>query len=230
MTTGIIRAGFVTLTLLLLAGCTTTHRWQQQLTLVFATPDGEVRASVVHSVSVNIGWKITRALIGDYGRLAEIDGEALIVDLGRGNVVFALIPSAFLAERAGLLRYQGGMGRWVRRLPDIEPVLITENMSLHGDIRPTLVRFRDLSDPSTLEVVDPDDLEARFGPGYALKSITLAGVDAPRTQGRIKTVLPWLKELGRTRFYLVETPEGLAPPWPKRYTIGPALFDTELTD
>lgn len=196
--------------------------------MVFATPDGEVRASVVHSMSVRLSWKITQMIIGDYGRITDIRGEALVADLGRGNVLFALIPSAFLAEQAGLVRYDGSMNHWVRRLPDREPIVLEKNASRYGDIRPTLVMFRDLSDPNSLEIVDPDDLEAIFGPGYVLKSISFAGVDAPRTEGRIKTMLPWLEEHGQTRFYLVDPPEDLAQPFPKRYRIRPASFDTEL--
>lgn len=196
--------------------------------MVFSTPDGEVRASVVHSMSVNIGWKITQMIIGDHGRIADIKGEALVVDLGRGNVLFALIPSAFLAEEAGLVRYGSRMSHWLRRLPDMEPIVLEKNTSPYGDIRPRLVKFTDLSDPNSLEIVDPDDLEATFGPGYVLKSISLAGVEAQRTEGRVKTMLPWLEEHGQTRFYLVTRPEDLAQPFPARYTIRPASFDTEL--
>ncbi len=228
MTIRIIRALMATLTLLLLSGCSTTHHWQQQLTLVFATPDGEMRASVVHSMSVNIGWQITQMIIGDQGRIANIKGEALVADLGGGNVLFALIPSAFLAEQTGLLPYRNGMGHWIRRLPDQPPIVLTQHTGPGGDIRPTLVTFADLSDPNTLKIVDPDDLQATFGPGYALKTVTLTGTDAPRTQIGLKTLLPWLKARGRTHMYVVDRPNELAPPYPRRYSIRPASFDTEL--
>lgn len=222
-----IRVWIAALTLLLLAGCTTTHRWNQEIAMFFTTPNGEVRASVVHSMSVRIDWKLTKMLIGDYGRIARIKGEALVADLGDGNVLFALRPGAFFAERAGLLRYRNGMGRSIRRLQDKDPVVITGNTRSYGDIRPWLVTFGDLSDPTSLEIVDPDDLEAVFGPGYALKSITLAGVDAPRTQGRIETVLPLLEEWSRTSYAFGKTPKGLNPV-PKKYMVGPKMFDSEL--
>ena len=193
--------------------------------MVFATPDGEVHASVVHSMSVRLSWKITQMIIGDYGRIADITGEALVADLGRGNVLFALMPSAFLSEEAGFVHYRRGMGR---RLADRDPIVLTKNMSSFGDIRPTFVRFRDLADPNTLKVVDPDDLEARFGAGYAVKSMTLSLVDAPRTEGRVKMVLPWLEDLGRRQFYILEHPEGLGTPLPRKYTISPTAFDAEL--
>jgi len=54
MTLRTMRAWIATALLLLLAGCTTTHRWNQELAMVFATPNGDVRASVVHSMSVGI--------------------------------------------------------------------------------------------------------------------------------------------------------------------------------
>jgi len=166
-------------------------------------------------------------LISSGSRIAKIKGEALVADLGDGNVLFALRPSAFLAERAGLLRYRNGMGRSIRRLQDKDPVVITSTSRYNGDIRPTLVTFGDFSDPLSLVIVDPDDLEATFGPGYALKSITLAGVDAPRTQGRVETVLPLLKEWGQTSYVFGRPPKDLNPV-PKRYTLGPISFDSEL--
>jgi hypothetical protein len=34
--------------------------------------------------------------------------------------------------------------------------------------RPLLVTFADINDPASVQRVDPDDLAASFGPGYAL--------------------------------------------------------------
>jgi hypothetical protein len=55
-----------------------------------------------------------------------------------------------------------------------------------------LVRFRDPSDPTRVELVDPLDLAASFGPGVILKSAFAEITGDPITQG-IEDRLPWLK-------------------------------------
>lgn len=58
-----------------------------------------------------------------------------------------------------------------------------------SDNYPYFVRFRDIRDPRTVELVDPDNLAATFGPGYRLKSLTVQFTDAPVTTG-IESRLP----------------------------------------
>jgi hypothetical protein len=48
---------------------------------------------------------------------------------------------------------------------------------------PLLVVFRDIGDPSSVERVEPTDLAAAFGPGYALRRITVQVTDAEVTTG-----------------------------------------------
>ena len=60
-------------------------------------------------------------------------------------------------------------------------------------VLPTTVTFADLTDPTTMTLVDPRDLAASFGPGYALKSATIEITDEPASRG-IETILPWLKD------------------------------------
>lgn len=56
-----------------------------------------------------------------------------------------------------------------------------------------LVRFRDILDPMTVEEVDPSDLAASFGPGNALRRITVEIIKDPLTR-TIGERLPWLGE------------------------------------
>ena len=55
-----------------------------------------------------------------------------------------------------------------------------------------LVTFGDLDDPTSVAEVDPDDLAASFGEGYALKRITVQITDDPVTTG-IEQRLGWLR-------------------------------------
>ena len=65
---------------------------------------------------------------------------------------------------------------------------------LIGDY-PELVRFRDIRDPKTVELVDPNDLAKSFGAGVKLRRIMLTVVDGPVTVG-IEQRLPWLVRYG----------------------------------
>jgi hypothetical protein len=56
---------------------------------------------------------------------------------------------------------------------------------------PTLVRFRDINDPRTIDVVDPADLTASFGPNIRLKSVTVQITDKPVTYTNIDQILPY---------------------------------------
>ena len=57
-----------------------------------------------------------------------------------------------------------------------------------------LLRFRDITDPATVELVDPDNLSASFGKGYTLKRVTYQVTNDPVTKGMDER-LPWLDEL-----------------------------------
>ena len=56
---------------------------------------------------------------------------------------------------------------------------------------PMLVRFRDPSDPTSVERVDPADLAASFEPGVKSDRMIIEITDASVTKG-IETALPWL--------------------------------------
>ena len=54
-----------------------------------------------------------------------------------------------------------------------------------------LVTFGDLSDPTSVEEIDPDDLAATFGEGVRLRRMTVQMTDDPVTSG-IEQRLGWL--------------------------------------
>ena len=63
--------------------------------------------------------------------------------------------------------------------------------SRRGDRLPMLVRFADIADPKTVERVDPENLAASFGAGYALQRVVVEETDDPVTSG-IEKRLRWL--------------------------------------
>ena len=71
---------------------------------------------------------------------------------------------------------------------------------------PMLVRFRDPSDPASVERVDPSDLAASFGAGVKFERMSIEITDAPVTTG-IEAVLPWLARGESQR--LIPPPPGI---------------------
>ncbi|NMW31962.1 hypothetical protein HKD42_07810, partial [Altererythrobacter sp. RZ02] len=91
--------------------------------------------------------------------------------------------------------YEARFEDMLRRTREIELPRYFRN---RGHIRnrsayPMLVTFGDLSDPTSVAQVDPDDLAASFGTGTTLKRITVQMTDDPVTTG-IEQRLGWLPD------------------------------------
>lgn len=163
--------------------------WNQRLTLVVETPQGEVRGSAVTEVSVTCfagGEPIS-------GREVSYDltGEAAVVEVLPGRYLFALISgSEELFAAAAKERFKGmRRGQWLFLIPgQTEPVTLT------GDLIPMLVAFDDITKPETVRRVNPKDLVAVFGEGVRLKAMTLEITEEAVTEGRVEGVLGWLDD------------------------------------
>ncbi|PIX64887.1 MAG: hypothetical protein COZ43_10625 [Sphingomonadales bacterium CG_4_10_14_3_um_filter_58_15] len=57
---------------------------------------------------------------------------------------------------------------------------------------PRFVYFDDELEPNSVQIVDPGDLEARFGEGYSLKQISVQMIEEP-ISSKIQEKLTWLK-------------------------------------
>ena len=164
--------------------------------------DGETRSGA--SV-VQVRWEdTTRLPLPNTGVGNHVTGEAVVVDLGKGRYLFALLtgvsPDAlvlygFDTQFRPLIhegtKYPSVMA-YVRHLNRVKP-----KTQLPSAKSPLLVTFDDIADPKTVKHVDPDDLAASFGPGVALKSVTLEITDEKVTEGRIEQVLGWFGD-GKT--------------------------------
>jgi hypothetical protein len=136
----------------------------------------------------------------------EVHGEAVVVDLGSRGLLFALLT--------GPARYDHGHHL---RVDPTDPAAILSNFhftgregitheSLDGLSRrrdvidvpfsdlPELVRFGDIRNPGSMDQVNPDELDVKFGPGVKLVRATLAITNAPISSG-IETRLTWLNGL-----------------------------------
>ncbi|MEM7461740.1 MAG: hypothetical protein AAF362_03590 [Pseudomonadota bacterium] len=167
------------LSCLLLAGCwNDSWSWNQKLTVKVETPDGPVQGAAVNQVT----WGEVNSV---HNYPASYQGEAVVVDLGNGRYLFALIgePTKFLAFET----FNGG--------PGIGEEVFAEMAQFRGtnpvppEHYPLLVTFTDINDPKTVKKVDPNNLAATFGSGFALESIMLEITDEPVTKGGVEEVL-----------------------------------------
>ncbi len=190
--TRFLRWGLVlVMAVVLIGGCSDDrYSWNQKLTVTVQTPEGEksgsavVQAKTVHAYLLGAGESY----------LIRIRGEATVVDLGGGKYLFALLQNKtenlanYVFTRAGKLK--ANKNAWAqlssRKLRGAEAPVDPE-------LYPMLVTFGDVARPESVMQVDPANLAASFGPGYALKAITLTITDEPVTKGNVVTALPWIK-------------------------------------
>ena len=143
--------------------------------------------------------------IGGYG--GEFKGEAVVVDLGQKGVLFALLKGdptrtenygssepLFIALRA--FAKSGNVIDNMRQLNKDKP-----ETNLDFDLVPMLVRFRDINDPKTVELVDPNDLEKTFGKGVKLTSATIKITDEKITTIVNKYMPPFDEKTGYLEWF-----------------------------
>lgn len=220
--------------MLVLPGCREEEfDWRQKITVTVETPAGEVSGSAVQALHV------TKALKGYAGQPAGshtvLQGEAVVVEVVPGRWLFLLLegPDVWLLPslvRPGLGEYAGYGLRTIEVLRAAGAQPVGTVLPIPPDGLPLMVTFGDVADPKTVRRLEPTDLAASFGPGVALKSVTLEITDEPVTVGRVEGVLGWLETVGRERGTLIPNPPILSTDLtdPQIQLLSPSAFSTEL--
>jgi hypothetical protein len=189
---------------------TTTFRYK--LTAEVMTPQGLKTGSSVIEASYSSVNPLPNP-----GRWAadDLTGEAVYVDLGQGKNLFVLLTDRLSGrfdrdsnDRGGGTVYNGALKPLslpirvfdLERMPGEERVMarqareyLNQPARLVDPINlPTLVTFRDIGDPNSVEVVQPESLSKSLGEGYELVKATLQITDEMPVE-RIEGILPWLK-------------------------------------
>jgi hypothetical protein len=181
-----------------------TTTWNQRLTLVIETPQGEVRGSAVTRVT-KTETSGSLVLPEARGVRSKVTGEAVVVEVAPGKFLFALLSGSNEEKRDAThwvdFAYQlreaeshGGAMMKLRTQPYDTPV------PLPPEAWPMLVTFDDITKPETVREVDPNDLAAVFGKGVRLQAVMLEITDEAVTEGRVVPVLRWLNTIGSNRF------------------------------
>ncbi|MFC6488547.1 hypothetical protein [Nitratireductor sp. GCM10026969] len=180
-------------------GCLESYSWHQKVTIEVETPEGTKTGSSV----VAVKWKEN----GELGRLngpaylSNVTGEAPFVEVKPGTYLFAILRgAAFLAPCTFVggapISSHGGLlvnyGLIAQTGPELERS--HETRTVPEECMPMLVTFEDVNDPASVKRVDPEDLSATFGQGYALRRITVGTTEEEVTSGNIELVLRWLGE------------------------------------
>ena len=202
---------------LVLAGCQgVTHAEfepiRYRLTATVETSEGVRTGSSV----IEVNWAMSRTSPPLGGSGYTVEGEAAAVDLPGGQTLFVLLRSAEEVDWAAWVIKRiptAGMAEQAKPTPSdrAEQIasekryldLVRADRAVHavwkpepphnlpGLSVPSLVRFRDIADPKSVEQVDPANLAKSFGPGVRLKSLTVQVTDEPVTVG-IEKKLAWL--------------------------------------
>jgi hypothetical protein len=183
-----------------LAGCGWNDSyWRQKITVSVNTPAGVAEGSAVTSIE----WSENRVFKDGARWHLDYTGEAVVVNIGDGKHLFALLRSARAAHgysddigrmgpiSLGMTINQGGTFKKHIGKIDIKP-----------ELYPMLVAFGDLKDPASVFEVKPGELDKHFGVGVSLASITLEITNEPVTEGKLASVLPWLNEYDQKEYRL----------------------------
>ena len=176
------------LSLLTLTGCGERHAWRQKIILEVETPQGLVSGGSVVEISVSHFGGLERAMSSNEMSSSR-RGEASFVEIAPGRYMFALTleQGAGHAEKLFRLSREEESSAVSARLEAAR-----ETRTLSPDLYPRLVTFSDVNDPKSVKLVDPANLAAAFGPGFALKSVKLELTDEKVKEGVIERILVWL--------------------------------------
>ena len=213
-----INRGVLLMAALVLSGCDDIWWLRYRLTVAVETPAGLRTGSAVHSAKLRTAEKsdLIPALAGGRGWHAGYGGEAVVVDVrpdappGEPRYLFAL-----QTEVRGLNRFGRRGENLLRTLTDwdvlkrscdtsrkpavqcqaevVTQMPVGTSGTVPREALPFFVTFRDLSDPRSVERVDPDDLAATFGPGVRLADVTVTLSDEEVTRGTVFRLLPWIE-------------------------------------
>ncbi len=177
-----------------------------RMTVDVETPEGVRSGSSVLESNITGGTSFGDAS----GIQFDLSGEAVAVPLPNDKVLFALLRPVEGGDagiyHANLMQSAAcgegrpsaqpdpalcGSAQWETFRPWArEQVLAAE---LYPSMYPMLVTVRDLTDPTSVQAANPGDFASVFGPGYALRRITVRVTDEEVTTG-IERRLAWLHD------------------------------------
>ncbi len=151
------------------------------------TPSGPISGAAVTDVQIRLVSDFFKGDIG--GAKPGFHGEAVVVELPDGRLLFALLDGAtgWVVNELYDQGVDGGVPELSRAFKSMDAPL-----KLSPKYYPLMVTFGDLSDPASVMRVDPADLALSFGAGFGLREITLEVTDDAVTEGVVEGVFDYL--------------------------------------
>ena len=171
------------------AGVVSSGTWRYRITVEIETPEGVKTGNAVHEVS-NSASSVKILDLPEVGNPPEFRGEAVVIDLGKRGVLFAILPTN---------PYQ----MFYNTFPNPDGASTPEGINYYNRLKkgnrralaskdyPMFVVFRDMSDPMSVQEVDPHNLAKTFGEGVNLQDIIIQITHDPATW-QIEKYLSWL--------------------------------------
>ena len=198
-----------------------------RLTAEVETPEGvRTGSSVIETI-----WD--RGISG-----ATVKGEAVAVDLPNGQTLFILLRTASNPDWAGGVpgldppddakpptnadEREAEAGRqvaWIRANRDVHYLWGGNVPEERAQYLPYMVRFKDMKNPESVAMVAPNNLAEAFGPGYALKSLTVRITNDPVSMG-IEKRLGWLGSYPEPRLQMIPVGGVIRPTVAQRLSHG----------
>lgn len=163
-----------------------------RLTLTVDTPQGPKTASVVQREQYSYSHVPSYAGGGHYW---DTTGEALVLNLGEGRYIFALLPKTVAARS---FNDADRLANWRNSTFGFYHAFLGLKFFTKGAVpvsessMPMLVSFTDINDPATVFLVSPDDIAASLGEEFALQGMDVEITWSAMTEGVVEQVLGWL--------------------------------------
>ena len=204
--------------------------WNQRLTVVLDTPQGQVSGSAVTKVSNRLDDGLLQ-LPQTAGIRTTLHGEAVVLEVMPGRYLFVLLDGAETwAMRAFRLNQISAKDRTNRAvLARLRDLPLDVGADLPPDAYPMFVTFTDITKPETVQRVDLNKLSDYFGTDVKIASVSLEITSEKVTAGRVETVLDWLKDywpnnLNGESLFMLADPKNP----PARY-LSANSFSTEIS-
>lgn len=195
-----------------------------RLTLEAVTPDGPKTGSGVIQVSYGSEFNVNG---GGRKGVMLVTGEAVPIDLGNEKILFVTLTRRSSGRENGdpatlsyaqdavwlpirVFNFDWRWGEEYNLAKQANAAKAIGPKEFPFQALPTIVTFKDLKNPLSVELVQPDTVEATFGQGYKLTKATIQLTDDSPTY-TIERYLVWLDDLKGG--YLHGGPTSLGSPY-----------------
>ena len=168
------------------------------MTVEVETPEGLKTGSAVREVKVVIAHPEIQGL---NDTRAFVKGEAVVIDLGKRGLLFALMHPDD-SYRVVFEAFPGPPGLTMEGLEYYAHLKNVSAIIEPGSIPdPNFVTFKNIADPKSIWPVDSKNMSSLFGKGIKLKQISIQMTDEPITHVIEDIIPPFLPKLGFQDWY-----------------------------